>query len=282
MSSDRDRLLERKGLVEQDLAELAAQLEDGEIDAATSDQLRATYEIELEQINERLRSQTAHETDANGPVVSVEDEDGGAPPPVPTSSTSAGGRRRSPQRVVAGAVVLIAVFSLAIFLAARDATEDEAPQSSPGDLIVDPASVSNEQLEAVVAANPNVNPMRMALADRYFADEDYGSALGHYLQIAENDPTPAEETKALAHVGWMAYRTGLAQEAEQYVEASLAIDPSYREALLYRGFITLYGIGDVARAIPQLEVAQGLPNLSANVISQIEDALGDARNRLDP
>jgi hypothetical protein len=282
MSSDRERLLERKGLVERDLAELAAQLEDGEIDAATGEQLRATYESELTEIDEKLRTKSKRPAEVNVPVSSKEEVgERAAPPPVPPASAAVGWRR-SPQRVIVGAVILIAVFSLAIFLAARDAADDGTSEASPGGLIVDPASVSNEQLEAVVAANPNINAMRMALADRYFADEESSPALGHYLFIADNDPTPEEETKALARVGWMAYRTGLAQEADQYVEASLAIDPGYSEALLYRGFITLYGIGDVAAAIPQLEAARGLPNLSDNVIAQIEDALSDARNRLDP
>jgi tetratricopeptide (TPR) repeat protein len=144
-------------------------------------------------------------------------------------------------------------------------------------LTVDPASVSSEELEAVVAANPNINGMRMALADRYFAAEDYGSALDHYLYIAENNPTADEESKVLARIGWMAYITDQPEAAEDYVLASLRIDPTNAEATLYLGFITLYGLGDAEGAIPQLEAALELPNLSPSVVSQVEAALEEAR-----
>ena len=284
MSSERDRLVERRDLVERDLEELAAQVAEGEIDDVTADRLRGTFQAELDALEAALRSQPEPPPDGAGAaqVTAGRRQRVGSSPQPPAAPESPSGEPRSPRRIVAGAVLLIVLFSVAIALAARDATDDAEPQSSPGELLVDPASVSDEQLEAVVAANPNINGMRMALADRYFAGEDYGAALDHYLYIADNNPTAAEETKALGRVGWMAYRTGLAEEADQYVAASLAIDPHNPEALVYRGFVTLYGIGDVAAAIPQLELALGLPNLSTNVISQIDDAIADARNRLQP
>jgi len=107
--------------------------------------------------------------------------------------------------------------------------------------------------------------------------EEYGSALDHYLYIAENNPTADEESKVLARIGWMAYITDQPEAAEDYVLASLRVDPANAEATLYLGFITMYGLGDVEGAIPQLEAALELPNLSPSVVSQVEAALEEAR-----
>lgn len=265
MTGERDHLVERRAIVQRDLEELATQLAEGEVEAATAERLRATYHAELESLDTAI--------DGLG-VVAAE------PEPVAEVPDVAEPRSRSPRRMVAGSLLVIAALSVAIALAARD-TGQESNQplaSSPGGLTVDPASISNEQLEAVIAANPNVNAMRMALADRYFEAEEYGAALNHYIYIADNQPTPAEDTKALARIGWMAYTTGLSEAAEEYITASLAIDPTNAEAILFRGFITMYGLGDVNAAIPQLEAALELTNLSANVVSQIEDALAEARS----
>ena len=264
MTTDRDDLAERRDLIRRDLDELAAQVEKAEIGAATADRLRANYQAELELLDSALRELP------EGP----HEPAGAADAPEIVAPHS-----RSPRRMVVGSLVVITALSVAIGFAARDAEPQNSQpiSSSPGELIVDPATVSNEQLETVVAANPNINGMRMALADRYFAAEDYGAALDHYLYIADNGPSPEEATKALARIGWMAYISGLADEAKTYVEASLTADPTNAEATLFLGFITLYGLGDAETAIPQLEAALDLPNLSANVISQIEDALTEAR-----
>lgn len=269
MKSEQDDLIERRDQAQRDLDELAAQVEDNEIDPATAERLRAAYQTELDQLDGTL---------GNLPKARLEPIQASSEPEFIAQTA------RSPRRMVIGSLVLIAALSVTIGYAARDAQPDttQPVSASPGGLIVDPDSVSNEQLETVIAANPNINPMRMALADRYFEAEEYGAALEHYLYIADNNPTPEEESKALARVGWMAYRTGLADEATNYVELSLAADPTNPEATLYLGFITLYGLGDAEAAIPQLEAALELSNLSENVISQIDDALVDARTGTTP
>lgn len=268
MTSERSRLTERREVVRRDLMELAVQQETGEMKPETAERLRRTYESEF---------------DALSSAIAELPED----PSEPFSSGRVAPEHETPRtswRKVVGSVVIIGGLVAALALAANNAGSDGAQPiaSSPGDLTVDPASVSNEEMEAVVAANPGINGMRMALADRYFAAEEYGDALDHYLIIAENDPTPDEESKALARIAWIAYRTGLAEAAEQYARSSLDVDPDNAEATLYLGFITLYGLEDAEAAIPQLEAALEIPNLSANVISQIEDALEDARGGSQP
>jgi tetratricopeptide (TPR) repeat protein len=254
MTTERLRLEERHRLVVRDIEELDQQVEDGEIDVATAQDLRSAYQRELESLKAAIERLPATAPEVIVGSISRSDQ---AP------------RVRSPRTVLISSIVIVVALSAAIALAARDA--------SPEALTVDPASVSNEELEAVIAANPNINGMRMALADRYFAAEEYGSALDHYLYIADNNPTADEESKVLARIGWMAYITDQPEAAEDYVLASLRVDPANAEATLYLGFITMYGLGDAEGAIPQLEAALELPNLSPGVVSQIEAALQEAR-----
>ena len=266
MSTEHRRLIERRDLVVNDLEELANQVAEGEIDATTFGELRATYKAELDGLDKAI--------EALGEP--VPEPAATAAPPDDTARPAT----RSPRRVVIGSVVVMAALTTAIALAARDTSPDNPGPSagSPGALTVDPETVSNEQLEAVVAANPDIIGMRMALADRYFAAEQFGSALDHYLYIADADASPSEESRALARLGWMAYATGLGQAAEEFIVASLEADPTNAEAVLFRGFITLYGLGDAERAIPQLEEALQLDGLSPGNVSELETALEDARS----
>jgi tetratricopeptide (TPR) repeat protein len=265
MTSERDRLRERRDLVARDLEELAAQVDEGEVDPETASRLEEDYRSELASIDAAL-SKLPEERKASPAA------------PVHRPPRARGPERaRSTRRVVVGGVILVAALTAAIAFAARDTTPEPTVSASPGALTVDPATVSNEELEAVVAANPGITAMRMALADRYFEAEEYSAALDHYLTIAETTTVPEEESKALARIGWMAYITDQPEAAAQYMEVALEADPNNAEAILYRGFITMYGLGDPEAAIPQLEQALGLPNISDNVVSQIEQALDEAR-----
>jgi tetratricopeptide (TPR) repeat protein len=269
MTAERDRLVERRDLVNRDLEELEAQVEVGEIAPETADRLRAAYREELESLAARLRDTPDLAPEAVEAATSK-----------PGAAGDGGRTRRSPRAVVAWSLLAIGALTVAIAFAARGpATEDDAPPvaSGPGDLTIDPATVSDEQLEAVVAANPEIIGMRVALANRYFEAEDYGAALDHYLYIAENATDPTQESQALARIGWMAYVTDLPQEAEQYIQASLRVDPANAEATLFLGFVTLYGLGDAEAAVPQLETALELGGLSADVVEQLEAALAEAR-----
>lgn len=277
MTAERDRLLERRELALRDLEELSDQVEAGEIDDETAARLRSGYERELEQVEAALGELPATESPRATPTPKRS-----AAKPIESEADGAG---RSPGRVAVGAVVLLASLTLVIFYAARDTEPDPLAVgggSAMGDLTVDPDSVSNEQLEAVVAANPEITAMRMALADRYFGAEEYGASLDHYLYIAENSTIPSEESKALGRIGWMAYITDQAEAAASYMDESLRLDPTNPEAILYRGFITMYGLGDPEAAIPQLEAALELTNLSDNVVSQINEALEEARGGSAP
>ena len=263
--ADRKQLEERREIAVRDLTELAEQVEAGEIDQATAETLRASYQAEVD---------------------SVEAELGALPAPskkqVAESETRpAGMQSRSTRRAVVGSVLVIAALSVAIFLAAGEIDSTPATtatgSAAPGDLTVDPDSVSNEQLEEVVAQNPDINAMRMALADRYFEEEDYGKALDHYLTIAGNSPTPAEEGRSLTRIGWMAYTTGQPEAAEQYLQSSLTVDPTNDETKLFLGFVLLYGLNDAEGALPWLEEVAEVPELPPTLLTQVETAIAEAR-----
>jgi tetratricopeptide (TPR) repeat protein len=266
VTSERSRLTERRDVVRRDLLELAAQRETGEVASDTAERLQRTYESELDALDSALAqlAESIYE---------------------PSSSQQSESKKESPRtswRTVTGSIVIIGGIAAVLAMAANNAENTQPVSASSGDLTVDPSSVSNEEMESVVAANPGINGMRMALADRYFAAEEYGAALDHYLIIAENDPTTDEESKALARLAWIAYQTGLDDAAEEFARSSLDVDPNNAEAKLYIGFITLYGLGDAEAAIPQLEAALEIPNLSAGAISQIEQALDEARGGGSP
>ena len=62
------------------------------------------------------------------------------------------------------------------------------------------ANVTNEEMESVIDQNPDIHPMRMALANRYFDDLDYSQALPHYMYIAENSSDNELKSFALAQI----------------------------------------------------------------------------------
>lgn len=263
---DRKQLEGRLEVAQRDLSELAEQVEAGEIDAATAETLRSNYQAEVDAVEAQLATLP----------------EPGQKPVAETETPPAGMQSRSTRRAVVGSVLVIAALSVAIFLAAGeidsgpDTTAGES--AAPGGLTVDPDSISNEQLEEVVAQNPTINAMRMALADRYFSEDNYAKALDHYLTIAENNPTPAEEGRALTRIGWMAYTTGQPQAAEQYLQTSLTVDPTNPETKLFLGFVLLYGLEDADRALPWLEEVAEFPDLPPTILSQVETAIAEARS----
>lgn len=263
--SDRRQLEERLEIATRDLTELAEQVEAGEIDEATAETLRTNYQAEVDSVEAELESLPA----PNKKQIAESE-----PPPT-------GMQSRSTRRAVVGSVLVIAALSVAIFLAAGDIDSSPATtaagSAAPGGLTVDPDSVSNEQLEEVVAQNPTINAMRMALADRYFEEEDYGNALDHYLTIAGNNPTPAEEGRSLTRIGWMAYTTGQPEAAEQYLQTSLTVDPTNDETKLFLGFVLLYGMEDPDAALPWLEEVAEIPELPPSILAQVETAIAEAR-----
>lgn len=235
----------RLAQVEADLADLDVQVAAGELDDETAGRLRETYERERLAILE-----------------------------TPEGEPDESGTRHRGRVVVGTLLVLVAVAAAGIAVALS------ATDRGPGDLItgdvpgVDLASITNEDLEEVVADFPEIVGMRLALADRYFNDGDFSSALGHYLTVLDLEPA---NPRALASIGWMTYLSGEPEIGARYVEQALAVDDEFPQAHYFLGAIRLLGLGDAAGAIGPLERVLTFDGVPAEVRSQTEQLLAEAR-----
>ncbi|MEX0666966.1 MAG: cytochrome c-type biogenesis protein, partial [Acidimicrobiia bacterium] len=91
---------------------------------------------------------------------------------------------RSRRRLAIGAVVLLLAGAVSVVVVGqnRQAFLDDDILSGIAGGDVDPDSISNETLEAVIAANldnPEIEGMRLALANRYFEERNYQKAFPH-------------------------------------------------------------------------------------------------------
>ncbi|MBT8212642.1 MAG: hypothetical protein KJN71_05820 [Acidimicrobiia bacterium] len=233
---------ERLDQVETDLADVETQLAAGELDEATAARLRSTYQAERDGI--LATDEIAENSGPRG-------------------------------RVIAGVAILVLGLVGAGIAVARSA-EDR----NPGDLItgglpaVDLSTITNEEMEEIVAQFPEVTTMRLALADRYFNDAQFSDALGHYLTVLDQEPS---NPRALANIGWMTYLSDQPEIAERYVEQSLASDAGYSQAYFFLGAIRLYGLGDASGAVPPLERLLEFDDLPQEIRDQAAELLDEAR-----
>jgi tetratricopeptide (TPR) repeat protein len=155
-------------------------------------------------------------------------------------------RSASPRRTVLSALVVGAlILGLSVPLLAR-AVSGRGPGQPITGFAQGAASLSLFQQR--VAEHPRDLAARLDLADRYMASGSTAAAAAQYLMALQIDPRNAE---ARAKLGFLLYQGGKPQEGLQAVEAALASDPSYPEALYYKGVILLRAMGrrtDAAQA----------------------------------
>ncbi|NNF63734.1 MAG: hypothetical protein HKN07_05680 [Acidimicrobiia bacterium] len=240
--------------VDRDLEELSTQVEVGEIDATVADELRARYTAERRRLEGELELLSNVER-------------------VPEA--------RSQSRAVVGTLIVVIGFAVLAWGVAQSVTE-----RGPGELVtggisqdvvaggVDLSQVTNEEMEAVVAENPEIAPMRIALARRYFEAGDFDAAFDHYLVVLEQDNANYE---VLANVGWITYLAGEPDVAERYVVRSIDAEPSFAQAHWYLGNIRLFGLSDPAGAIEPLETLLSFDAVPAEILSEATALLDRAR-----
>ena len=241
MTLDDARLRERIAQAERDLAEIDDQIADGEIDAATAKRLRSRYENERDEIVAQLRGHGATE-----------------PREVATGLVT-------PRRLAGAAILAIAAAGLAIGVV--QAVDDPGAEGVASDVAegggVNLDNITNEQMEEVVAQNPDIAPMRLALADRYFADGDFSSALNHYMYVL--DTLDVQDPAALANVGWMTHLSGASEVGVTFVERILELQPDAGIAFWYLANIRFRGLGDVDGAIEPLNSLLAYDDLPAEL-----------------
>ena len=158
-------------------------------------------------------------------------------------------RTRSPRsapRVAIGALVLLLTAAGALVAVGqfRQARTEDGLMSGPGGT-VDPDSVSDETLEAVIAANsdnPEIGGMRLALANRYFEDRNYQKAFPHYQAVLDGTPSAGEASEAYTRLGWMVYDgNGEVDLGITLIDNALEIAPGDPFALYLKGRVLWCG-----------------------------------------
>ena len=193
-------------------------------------------------------------------------------------------RPRSKKRLVAGGALLVGMFAVIVGVAGNFLQEREGPNEGVADIAgEDLDEVSNETMEAVVAANldnPQINGMRLALAERYYEESDYRSAFPHYLAVAESpDATDDEAAAALIRLGWMAYDgNGEVDTAIRLLDQALAIQPGAPVGLYLKGRVQWCGAGDAEAAISLFEEVLENSSLPDESRAEIEADLARARS----
>ena len=198
--------------------------------------------------------------------------------------SAAGAGKRPRLRRLAGALLLTALFAgaaAAAFLAVQNREGGFITGGGGGP--VDLSEVTNDQMEAVIAANPGVPEiaaMRLALADRYFEEGRFSSALPHYLDALDGRLDRGRRARGMARVGWMSHLSGAGEPAEAYLARALEIDPDYLEAGLFLGLVR-FDRGDPAGALSRLEPLLAEEGLPEGARQTIEETVREARRRLE-
>lgn len=249
---------DRRALAGQDIAEVRRQQAEGELDDETAERLVRRYQEEIDLLDR-----------FDGGGAGREEPEPGKTPRL---------------RRLAGALLLTGLF------AGAAATAFYAVQNREGGFItggaggsVDLSEVTNEQMEAVIAANsdvPEIAAMRLALADRYFEEGRFSSALPHYLGALEGALDRGRRARGMARVGWMSHLSDAGEVAETYLVRALEIAPDYPEVRLFLGLVR-FDRGDPAGALARLEPLLAEEGLPDDVRRVVEETVRQARTRLE-
>jgi tetratricopeptide (TPR) repeat protein len=255
-----DRNQEQIELVTEELEDVDRQVAAGDLDEATAETLRTKYVAELDQLIQE-RGQEPLADVARGPAVPPGSQ---GTKGVPARLSPLKGGRLSGRALAGTAIVVVAITVIGVFAVnsltgpSTAGTEGVVSDVITGDGPIDLSEISTDEMESVVAQNPNVVGMRLALARRYFEEGDFDNALDHYMVILEEEQHP----EALANVGWMTYISGRPDIALGYVEAALERQPGSITAIWFLGNIQ-FSLGNRDAAIGALTTiidADGVPD----------------------
>jgi hypothetical protein len=198
----------------------------------------------------------------------------------PTAAPTTGAPGISARKVVGSIVLGVALVAIVV-VAATTLQDREGPAAgvaNPDSL--DLENISNETLEAVIAANsehPQINGMRLELAERYYGANDYSSAFPHYLAVVDSGvATSAEAITALVRLGWMAYDgNGEVDTSLTLFDRALEIDPSSQVALYFKGTVLWCGDEDAEGARDIFTSLLEDPDLPPESRAQVQGDLAD-------
>lgn len=264
----RSALAERIRLAEQDIADLGQQVEDGELDEDTALSLEERYRADLDKAKAELKGMPKPKKKA-APVASQRPES--------TATARAGWSSPRILAIAAGVMVILTVVIVVLATGGGDDPAAEVALTGPGAL---PAGSTGSvaELEAAVAAQPENNTMRLALAGIYFESGDFMNAMNHYSTVTGSNPSQAEAAIANGRIGWMAWAAlNDPETALSFLDAAIDLDPLYGEAVLWKGIVLLYGMEDGAAAAPLFEQVLNLPDLPDELRPDVENMLAEAQ-----
>lgn len=281
MTADIRRLQERRDQALRDLADIEAQVAGGELTAAEAAPLRLRYERAAA---DAITALGVRSTPADGQAAPPEP----AEPAEQAGSTTAGATVRRPRtRLLYSLAAATAVVAAAVALPASvgdrpaggfvtgNEVRGSAPAPPPPSGGRDLSTVTDAEMERVIAENPDVLGMRVALADRYADKGRYDQAVTHYLAVLKRDPGSAAAQAGLA---WAMFRTGRPEQALPLVDRALRSEPSLPRALWTKANILLYAGADPSGAIDLLRTMERQP-LTPTVRKQVTDLIAVAEAR---
>ncbi len=276
MTTQRDHYVERRDQALRDLVELDRQVQVGELSAADARRLRVGYETEVAAALaglDRLEAEAAANPtpDATNPAAAATN---------PARAATGRARRGRFSRLglyaagLAAAVIAVLLLPgtvldrpLGGFVTGNEALQDPGSTSIAPQPGVDLSKVTDAEMEAVIAANPDVIGMRLALADRYTASGRYDLAAVHYLKVLEQDPA---NPRGQASLGWLMFQLGQVDQAQRLVDEALRTTPELAVGWWYKANIRMYGFDDPAGAIEALDELDAFPDLNAEVRDQVD------------
>lgn len=265
----KEHLEERRKQVARDLDELKYQVEDGQVEPTTAEELRGVYEQELAEIDDALAGLV--EAQVHEPEN-----------PLDTERV----RGFSFRGLVGASLVLVVLTAIIVWAGSRSGSEMDTSgadtafsslTSEDGAINVD--AITTEELEGILASFPDSAAVHLALADRYLSQGDPLGALDHYLTVSMGDASSQDRSRALAGVGYLSYVTGQYEAASEMLVQSLALNKDNAEAMLYLGYVLLDGFDDAAAAIPYFERVIAHPRTPLDIVDAASEKLVDARKR---
>lgn len=247
----RTRLEQQRNQALADLRDLETQVSAGEIDTAVAQGLRSRYEVA-----------------ALDAMQAIDQLDPAVPEP---------GSRRRLFIGAGGFIAVAAVVTVTLVLAveprpdggyATGGVAADVGREAPVDL----SSITNEEMEQVVAANPEILPMRLALARRYVEAGDFSTALPHYMFVLDRETNP----EALMYVGWMTYVSGDAATGAELLRESLEILPGDTLAQWFLANALFDGTGEIEEAVLLLEAVIDSGQAPDEIVTEAQRMLDEA------
>ena len=255
MTAERDVVEARKAQALRDLVEVERQRQAGEIDAETADHLTRIYEAEV--------------------VAALEPE-----PAEASSGHLSLGRwdRHTGALTLAGIVVVACVAIVAVVVGHSDRGTSGTVQSTVSTLPGggrDLSTVTDEEMEAVIAENPSVTPMRLSLIERYLREGNLEKAKEHAQLALDNDPSAADREQALKYLGWTTAALGDPHGGADLLNQSIALDPTDLDAKWFLANVELTQLDDPSAAATLLREILAQP-ISDTQRTSVEAKLKEA------